>query len=385
MTALNRFVPPTTADSGSIRWRALLAAVAWILLSSSARGNAAEPGLLATAERAVAAAARTGAPWDGPVAGPEARPGRHIVYIAEDLRNGGILGVGRGIREAAAAIGWTLEVIDLQGSDAGRRKGFARAAALHPDGVILGGLDARHNAQYLETLDRQGIPLVGWHLAADPGPVAGTPVAFNVTTDYREVARIAAYFAVADSRGRAGVVIFTDSNFAIATAKANAMAAVIGACDGCRLLAMEDIPISGAEARVPERTRALQRQFGAAWQYSLAINDIYFDFSLPWGAGDDEGDEAINVSAGDGSESAFQRIRLGGLQGATVPEPLNLQGWQLVDELNRLLSGAPPSGYNAPVHLVTAANVNADGGERGHYDPDNGYRRIYRRIWGVDR
>jgi ribose transport system substrate-binding protein len=87
------------------------------------------------------------------------------------------------------------------------------------------------------------------------------------------------------------------------------------------------------------------------------------------------------LSAGDGSESAFLRIRTGTFQTATVAEPLNLHGWQLIDEMNRLLAGDRVTGYVFPVHLVTASNVNADGGDRLLYDPANGYRDIYRHIW----
>jgi ribose transport system substrate-binding protein len=41
----------------------------------------------------------------------------------------------------------------------------------------------------------------------------------------------------------------------------------------------------------------------------------------------------------------------------------------------------PVSGYVIPVHLVTTDNIAFDGGPRFQYDPDNGYRDIYRRIW----
>ena len=37
--------------------------------------------------------------------------------------------------------------------------------------------------------------------------------------------------------------------------------------------------------------------------------------------------------------------------------------------------------YVFPVHLVTAGNIAADGGDRLVYDPANGYRDIYRRVW----
>jgi len=36
---------------------------------------------------------------------------------------------------------------------------------------------------------------------------------------------------------------------------------------------------------------------------------------------------------------------------------------------------------STPVHLVTPNNIAADGGDRLLYDPANGYRDAYRRIW----
>lgn len=88
------------------------------------------------------------------------------------------------------------------------------------------------------------------------------------------------------------------------------------------------------------------------------------------------------VAAGDGSESACQRIGSGQYQAVTVAEPLNLQRWQLVDELNRAVQGAAWSGFTSPLHVVTMANVGFDGGEKTSFNPGNGYREAYAKIWG---
>ena len=40
------------------------------------------------------------------------------------------------------------------------------------------------------------------------------------------------------------------------------------------------------------------------------------------------------------------------------------------------------SGYSPKVHLVTADNVAKDGGPTNVFDPDNGYRNHYKKIWG---
>lgn len=323
--------------------------------------------------------------WDGPVSGPAGVRDKTIVYISGDLRNGGILGVANGMREAAKVLGWRVKVIDLRGGggDACRRA-LEEALALHADGVVLGGFDAPRNADTPDWLKKKGIPVLAWHAAPAPGPIAGTPVVLNVSTDPLKVARVAARSVVASRRsGRAGVVIFTDTRFAIAKAKSDAMAEVLRASPGCEVLEICDVPLDAAAKLTPEVTRRLLAKYGARWTHTLAINDLYFDHATPVFAvaGIPPESGVACVSAGDGSLSAFVRIQAGLYQTATVAEPLNLQGWQLTDELNRIFAGAPPSGYVTPVHLVNAANIGRDGGARRRFDPENGYREAYKRIW----
>jgi len=337
---------------------------------------------LADAKRVVDAAARPATQWTGPRAGPRAQPGKHLAIVNEDLRNGGILSVNDGILEAAKVAGWSVKVFDSGGTPEGRRKMLADALESHPDGLIEVGGDARALSPWLQQFADRGIPVVGWHVAAKAGPVPGTPVAMNVSTDPLEVARVTALAAIAQSGGQAGVVIFTDTNYALPKAKAEAMAAVVRQCKGCTLLEMQDIAISRNAELVPGATRALLARYGKRWTHALAINDIYFDYAAPVLTQAGLPDNAVSMlSAGDGSESAFLRIRAGTFQTGSVAEPLNLHGWQLVDEMNRLFAGEHVTGYVFPVHLVTADNVTLDGGDQLHYDPGNGYRDIYRRIW----
>jgi ribose transport system substrate-binding protein len=191
--------------------------------------------------------------------------------------------------------------------------------------------------------------------------------------------------AIADSDGKAGVVIFADSTYAIAIAKGRAMEAVMKQCSGCSVLSFQDTPLADVSTRIPQLTTTLLQQFGAKWTHSLAINDLYYDFMPPAlsAAGLSGSGDPQNISAGDGSESAYQRIRAKDFQAATVPEPLTMQGWQLVDELNRDFAGEKWSGYVPGVHLVTPDNVAFDGGPKNVFDPDNGYRDHYKAIWGV--
>jgi len=370
----------------SLRWMTSIAVSCFLAATSGhcleQPNEAAATVTVAQAREVVAKATLGAARWSGPESGPHAQRGKSIALVAEDLRNGGIVGVAQGAREAASALGWTLKIFDGAGSSAGRTKALSDALAAKPDGLILCGSDALENNAALTRFADKDIPVVGWHAGVRPGPIDGTPVAMNVTSDPLEVARLTAMAAVAQSNGQAGVVILTDSRYSIAMTKAKAMEDVIRACQGCSMLEMRDVAISESSEKMPAVTRELLQRYGKRWTHTLAINDIYFDYSIAsLTAAAIPSDGISLLSAGDGSASAFLRIQAKTYQTVTVAEPLNLHGWQVMDELNRLFAGQPVSGFIAPIHLVNADNIAFDGGKKSQYDPDNGYRDIYRRQW----
>lgn len=321
--------------------------------------------------------------WDGPTTGPKAVEGKTIVVLAGDMKNGGILGVADGVQEAGAVLGWTIRVLDGAGSVQSRTAIFNQALALKPDAIAILGFDAIEQQVGVEAAKEAGIPLVSWHAGPKIGPDPENGIFTNVTTDPMEVSAAAARWAFIDAQGAPKVIIFTDSCCAIALAKADRIKQEIEALGG-EVLEYVDTPIADTANRMPTLTTALLQRYGAKWTHSIAINDIYFDFMGPSlaAAGIGGQDRPVAVAAGDGSESAYQRIRTGQYQAVTVAEPLNLQGWQLVDEMNRAMQGAEPSGYVSPLHIVTAANIDFDGGKNNVFDPENGYRDQYKAIWG---
>ena len=335
------------------------------------------------AKAIIARATRPVSNWDGPTTGPRAAPHKLIVYVSTDQRNGGARGVGVGAAEAAKVAGWQFRTLDGQGTVSGQDSAMGQAIALKPDGIILGGVDALQEAPMVERAEKAGIKVVGWHAGTKAGPLSNPEVYANITTDPLDVARVAADYAIVLSDGHAGVVIFTDSAYKVAIEKSDAMAAEIRKCSGCKVLATEVTPLAAVATRMPQLATSLLQRFGAHWTESLGINDLYFDFIAPslQAAGISGDGKPWNISAGDGSTSAFERIRTQQYQVATVAEPLTLQGWECIDELNRAFNGDKWSGYVPPVHLFTHANVNADGGEHNVYDPNNGYRAIYTKIW----
>ena len=200
--------------------------------------------------------------WDGPTTGPKAAGHKLIVYVSTDQRNGGARGVGVGIEEAAKVLGWDVRAIDGQGSVNARAAGIAQAIALKADGLVLDAVDAAEQASAIEQVEKAGIKVVGWHSGPEPGPMPKYGLFTNITTDPLEVAKTAATYAVADSDGKAGAIIFTDSAYAIAIAKSNAMAAVIKSCKTCTLLSIQDTPLADAANRMPQLSTSLLQRYG---------------------------------------------------------------------------------------------------------------------------
>ena len=110
-----------------------------LLLGFSAAARADD--VLSQAKAVVAAATAPASAWTGPTTGPVAATGKTVVYVAADLRNGGIQEVGDGVKQAGAKIGWTIRVLDGQGSISGIQSAFGQAMALKPNGIVIGGYD----------------------------------------------------------------------------------------------------------------------------------------------------------------------------------------------------------------------------------------------------
>ncbi|KPI07278.1 Periplasmic binding protein domain containing protein [Actinobacteria bacterium OK006] len=380
------------ATPGVMRARSVATAVviAATVLAGCERGSSHGPGDSPTgsggcptvqdrAKTAVRQAERTDVPWGGPTSGPTAVPGKTIVYVAQTMTNPGVAGAVNGVREAARVIGWNVRVIDGGGTPVGVQAAMSEALALRPSGIVIGGFDPNSTSQQVSQADKAGIPLIGWHAVAAPGPSRRPRLFTNVTTRVEDVAGISAQWIIARSDGRAGVVLITDASIPFARNKSELIRRDLATCSGVRLLSYENIPISDASSRIPREISSLLSRFGSTWTHSVAINDLYFADAAPAlrAAGKNGAGPPFNIGAGDGDPSAFQRINSEQYQAATVPEPLSLQGWQIVDEFNRAFSSRPAGGYVAPVHITTADN------SRGAttWDP-TGYREAYRKIWG---
>jgi ribose transport system substrate-binding protein len=358
----------------------LIAGSAFAATSASAAAGCSAA--LAKATKAVNASVAVKAPWDGPKTGPKAAAGKTIIYVAQTMQNGGVAGAEKGVEEAAKAIGWTVRVLDGQGTQAGMSAAVDQAVTLKADGIVIGGFDPATVKAGIDSAKAANIPVIGWHAAATSGPQPDLGLFSNVTTLRADVSKISADWVIYDSKGTGGVVVFTDKSIPFAHGKSDEIVAELKTCASLKLLKYDDIPIGNdTSTRVQTETAALLAKFGKSWTHSVSINGGLYVTPMAAAlraAGKKGTDFPHNVGAGDGSADEYQRIAAGQYQSVTVPEPLTMQGWQIVDEFNRAFAGQKASGYVPVVHLVTKANV----GTSTVWDPQNGYRTEYKKIWG---
>lgn len=336
---------------------------------------------LAKADAAVKLAVNSAAPWTGPKTGPKGAKGKTIYFVAQTMTNGGVAGAEAGVEEAAKAAGWTVKVLDGQGTQQGMDQAMNQAVTLHADGIVIGGFDPATVTDAITAAKAANIPVIGWHAEATAGPQPQAGLFTNVTTLRKDVSTISADWAISDSRGKGGVVVFSDFSIPFAKGKSDEIVAELKTCSSLNILKYDNIPIGNSTSTLMQsETAALLAKFGAKWTNSISINGSLYITPIATAlraAGKSGTGFPHNVGAGDGSTDEYSRIASGQFQSVTVPEPLNQEGWQIIDEFNRAFNKVAASGYVPATHLVNKANI----GSATSWDPQNGYRDIYKKIW----
>jgi ribose transport system substrate-binding protein len=318
--------------------------------------------------------------WLGPTTGPKADPGKSIVYISTGENNpiGHLWGAY--LQDAAAKVGWKVTVLDGKSSPAEWVTAAKQAVALKPDGIVTSA-DAKTMQGPLQQANEVGIPIVGLHGTAKPGPDPDDYLFTNIVSDPVDIGRAMVQWAIADSNGKARIVFLYDAVYAISMIKRQGWQEANKDCSTCSMVKDDNFPIAEVPTRMRQEAISLAQTYEKPF-YVVAVADYYYDFTVPAlrGAGIQTGN--IKLIGADGTKEAYERIRSGDeYQIVTIPEPIELQSWQAIDELNRAFHKQPPSNFLQPVYIVTKSNVDAEGGKENQFRPSNNYRDAYSKIW----
>ena len=313
---------------------------------------------------------------------PKPDKGKKVVFLSGDEQNDISHLYGVYIKEAGRELGWDVTIIDGKGSPTSWLAGLNQAIALKPDGIAMFA-DAASLQDPIKAGVAQGIKFVGLHAAGLPGPQPDLNLFVNIQEDPREIGKAEADWVIADSDGKARVVVLSHNEYAIAKVKSMATKDEIEKCPGCKVLDYVNSPASEAA----QRPAATDDELGAALR-SAALRDLGRRQRLGLRSADAAAGgvdpSQVKLVAADGNRSAYDRIRKGDqYQTVTVSEPIELQAWQTIDELNRAFHNEPPSGFVQPPFLVTKENIHSEGGDKNTFIPSNDYKKHYLEIWGA--
>jgi ribose transport system substrate-binding protein len=337
--------------------------------------------IVAEAEKDLVVYAGPQSEWRGPTSSPKPLTDKKIVYMSNDENNDASRAWGVAIQEAGAKLGWEVTIIDGKATPVGWINALNQAIALGADGIITSA-DAASMQEPIKEAAAQGIPIVGIHAAALPGPNEELGLFTNIQQDPRDIGKAQADWIIADSGGNGRVVVTSHNEFAIAETKSRATEARLVACPGCEVVEYVRSPIAEVAQRQPQMVISWIQKYGAPL-YVTAVADYTLDFQVPAlrSAGVDTAD--IKLVGADGQQSAYERIRSGEYQTVTVSEPGEMQAYQALDELKRAMQGEAPSGFVQAPYLVTPDNVDAEGGDKNAFIPTNDYTQRYLDLWGV--
>ncbi|MBS0559944.1 MAG: substrate-binding domain-containing protein [Proteobacteria bacterium] len=335
---------------------------------------------VAQAKAIVAERTKKQTQWSGPTTGPRAPAGNYtIAYVSPDQAYTPHVLWGKGVESAAQLLGWKVIVFDGRGTVSGTLQAMQQALAAKPAAIVTPA-DANALQKPIKEAVAAHIPVIGIHATAFPGPSPELGLYMNIVSNPAEIGQTEAAYVIAMSEGKGQDIHMVDNSYAIARFKAKAAIEPIKNCPGCKFLEEVNVPLGDAGARMPSVVSGLLARYGNSWWMTTCCDGYYTNVASALRAAGASTDK-IKLVGADAPPSAYDMIRKGGFEVASVPEPSSLFGYEAVDAIIRAMAGEAPAKFLQPVFLIVKENVDTEGGANNEFVPSNGFACHYKNIW----
>jgi ribose transport system substrate-binding protein len=290
--------------------------------------------------------------------------------------------VEQGMRQAAAEVGADLQVYPNQGKPSQWAQGIRTAIARKADAILLLAQDPELVRPQIAQAEEAGIPVVVLRTTGEgePCPKVGSAC---VPGPFEQAGRLEADFAIADSDGKANILVITSKDARSTGPLVRGLGDELShKCPSCDVRYV-DVPIPDWAAKLRgEVQSALVRDPNI--DYVIPIYDSMSQFAVPairaaGAAG------RIKIASFNGTPFVLEMLQDGEVVAMDAGEDLAWIGWASMDQAFRLVAGERPvRSEHTPLRVFEAGNVDQTG------DPprfDQGYGRPYvdgyRKLWGV--
>lgn len=328
-----------------------------------------------------------------PSSGPPAAKNKTVYWISCGQQSAACAGYAAAGQAAAQAIGWTFKLIDGNLNTAnGYANGMRTALAAHPSAIVEDAFSCDVVQPELVQAKAEKVPVIGVDTTdcndAGTGPALFTvPLVYSSTYPTNAAwwagwGSWAADFIVADSGGKAKIIVNYGQGQSQYKFMNDAFNAVIKACTGCPIVDSVNWTLADLQPNGPWVTglrNALIKHPEASYVW------FPFDFNAVESGGAKavlQSGSKAKVVTNTGEASALALIPSGQIYAEAAAKSSEWESWAAMDELNRYFAGqqSVPEGegyisIDKDHNMPTQSNVD--------YQTKVDFESIYKKSWGV--
>lgn len=306
--------------------------------------------------------------WMGPTTPAKAPAGIKVGIIPCGAAFHGCTAPADAAAEAAKALGWTVTMYDGGADQQKQNAAILDAISAGSNLILLTSMDPNFIQLGLSAAKKAGIPVVSASEGTDsPNPVIkpegeNLKYVLDVGTNFPAVGEHVAEWIVADSEGKANVLVYTDEEFYSVTSTIDGLLKGLKACSGCVLQPVQKIVASQVATTLAQQVVGyLQSHPEVTYVYAPYDPAAVFMVNAIAQAG--LGDR-VKLASIVGAAQNLDFIRQGRVQVVDGAFDNAYMGYALVDQAIRVLNGQPviePNDEGTPFQIMDATNLPPEG------------------------
>jgi ribose transport system substrate-binding protein len=343
--------------------------------TSGSSGNSGGSDQVASAKAALTKALEPSSTWTGPKTSPPAASGKKVAVISCSQASNCAVDTEAAV-EAAERIGWQATIFDAKGNPAAYNSSMRNAVNAGYDGIVNISLPTDLSQDGLRYAKKHDVPVVS---AADIE--VEDPLVFgSVPHQWAEQGQQLGDFLVAESDGKAKVLILRDDEFPGVKIRQDEVTKKLEECEECELLETINMTIEELTnpANVEQQVQSALSNYGDELEYIVAPFGTVDGLVAP--ALRAQGATDVKILGYDGNE---QQVALcnEGVDAAIAVTLLKWTGWAGIDQLNRAFNGEPAVNQNVPAFLATSETCPESGFAEDASTFD--FESEFEKLWGV--
>lgn len=344
--------------------------------SAAAGGSSTDSAGLAAAQALVNQYSQrpTKIPASGPIGKPVPK-GKSVVFVSCGTPNCSV--EGNIIRQATNLLGWSLNVINTDGTPETQKAAFAQAVQQKVNVVLYSAVDRATFAQYIPALKANHTFLSACCITDPVGGDSGIDYAIDVPSQTAIIGKLMAAWIITQSKGQANTVYFNLPAFSILNTQGAAYKSYLKQnCPSCTTDSV-DIPVTALGKDVPTRIVSYLRAHPSVKWVTVSVDALAVGLPAALKAA---GLNDVQI-VGEGATSTNLQYIHAGQQSASVAFPYYEVMWAMVDAAARYEAGAtvPPSVGATPWLLIKSnAPVTND-----VFPTVKDYEAQFKALWGI--